>query len=697
MQAVAENMVDAAKEYLDAGNCVLPALRGEKRPAVGQWSRYKRRRPTDAEISTWFAEDHDAICIICGQVSGNGELLDFDEGGELFDAWAAKIPLELFAKLVIETTQRGGRHVYYRCQGAVSGNMKLAQRRSGEKTITLIETRGEGGLFLCAPTDGYEIIQGDFCNPPVLSEEERGKLLMAAWELNECPSVIVDGPGRSCNSGQTNAIQGKVVDSADALADRPGDDFNKRGDVREILRQYGWKLIRGGENEHWCRPGKESGTSATLKDRVFYVFSTNAEPFESCKGYSPFAVYTLLACNGDYELAASKLGESGFGSDSLPKCVSGVDISSLVGNFGKAVTCTSEPGSSDVVTLSIPNQTNQPPRIKLIRADQIEMRPPNWLLRGMLEQDTLALIFGDPGCGKSFLAIDWACRVATGTPWRDHEVKDGTVIYIAGEGQQGFGRRIAAWQKHNGVSLTEKPLYVGPAVAISDPRSLLDLLTAIEEVGKPSLIVIDTLARCFGGGDENSTQDMTQFISACDALRLRYGCTVLVIHHTGHGDKNRARGAIALKAALDAEYRLVKVGDDQAMLTTTKMKDAEDPEPVQLDFVEVELSDVVDDFGHPATSVAMDVVSADISGILAQAKESGRRGKWQKRGLEIVRRLMKESEDGWVDISDWRAVCGELGMVRQNQFRVLASLEEYGEIIKQDDRITVPNSDYFSP
>ena len=330
MRVVTYGLVDVAKEYLDAGNCVLPAMRTEKRPAIGQWSKYKRRRPTDAEISTWFERDHDAICILCGEVSGNGELLDFDEGGELFDAWAAKIPPELFAKLVIETTQRGGRHVYYRCQGPVSGNTKLAQRRSGNKTITLIETRGEGGLFLCAPTNGYEILQGDFCNPPVLSEEERETLLMAAWELNECPLVIVDGPGRSCDSSQTNAIQGKWAERPDGSADRPGDDFNRRGDVREILKQAGWKCVRGGENEHWCRPGKESGTSATLKDRVFYVFSTNAEPFESIKGYSPFAVYTLLTCGGDYDLAATMLRGLGFGSDLLPDSVSGVDISGIV-------------------------------------------------------------------------------------------------------------------------------------------------------------------------------------------------------------------------------------------------------------------------------------------------------------------------------------------------------------------------------
>jgi len=67
----------------------------------------------------------------------------------------------------------------------------------------------------------------------------------------------------------------------------------------------------------------------------------------------------------------------------------------------------------------------EPRRLRLTRADQIEMRPPDWLLRGMLERDTLALIFGDPGCGKSFLAIDWASRIATGTPWRGHAVQGG--------------------------------------------------------------------------------------------------------------------------------------------------------------------------------------------------------------------------------------------------------------------------------
>ncbi len=85
------------------------------------------------------------------------------------------------------------------------------------------------------------------------------------------------------------------------------------------------------------------------------------------------------------------------------------------------------------------------------------------------------------------------------------------------------------------------------------------------------MIVLDTLARNFGGGDENGTPGHEPLVLACDAVRNHYGCTVLVVHHSGHADKSRARGAIALKAALDAEYRLSN--EVTLLLTATKMKE----------------------------------------------------------------------------------------------------------------------------
>jgi hypothetical protein len=334
------------------------------------------------------------------------------------------------------------------------------------------------------------------------------------------------------------------------------------------------------------------------------------------------------------------------------------------------------------------SESSSPQRLQLTRADQIEIRPPDWLLRGIVERDTLALVFGDPGSGKSFLAIDWACRIATGTPWRGHGVQCGPVVYVAGEGQQGLGRRIRAWQEYSGVSLTGVPLYVAPVVAIPDAGRLAELTAAIEgQAEPPALIVLDTLARCFGGGDENSTQDMSRFVSACDSIRRRYGCTVLVVHHTGHADKNRARGAIALKAALDAEYRLTK--DGSLLLTATKMKDAETPAPVAMELATVDLPGVVDDYGNPVTSAAIEVIDADTGAIVSKAKTIRTRGRWQDVGFAVARRLVAAGDDGCVSIDAWRDECQAAGMVRQNQHRVLDALVNRDEIIVTDGQLSL--------
>ena len=320
-------LFDAAADYLAAGLCVLPAKRAEKRPAVGQWKRYRERLPTAAELSAWFANGPDAVCIVCGAVSGDAEMIDFDAGGELFGAWAGRIAPELMARLAVETTQRGGRHVFYRCEAPVCGNMKLAQRRAGDKTVTLIETRGEGGLFLCTPTAGYEAVQGNLSAPPVLTETERDALLTAAWELNEYVPEPVGGDGCDHKVDAAGSVKGDRVKPSHSDGERPGDDFNRRGDVRAVLERAGWVRVREGENEYWRRPGKNEGWSATLKERVFYVFSANAAPFEPNRAYAPFSVYALLTQGGNYERAACELRREGYG-EAVPG--GGADISALV-------------------------------------------------------------------------------------------------------------------------------------------------------------------------------------------------------------------------------------------------------------------------------------------------------------------------------------------------------------------------------
>jgi hypothetical protein len=145
---------------------------------------------------------------------------------------------------------------------------------------------------------GYSLEQGSLTEIPVLTPQEREILLETAWSLNEyLPTADVP------------------ADSQFVPENRPGDDFNNRGDIRALLIKHGWTLVKKAENELWRRPGKANGWSASLKDKSFYVFSGNAAPLEPNRAYSPFAVYAWLEFGGDFEMAARMLRQQGYGDD----------------------------------------------------------------------------------------------------------------------------------------------------------------------------------------------------------------------------------------------------------------------------------------------------------------------------------------------------------------------------------------------
>ena len=308
--------VETALSYWRAGLSVLPATKAQKRPSIGSWKKWSARLPAEVEVEAWFANSPDAVCIVAGSVSGNLECIDFDAHGELFPKWKDSIAPEVFERLVVERTPSGGFHVLYRSDTSVPGNRKLAQgMRAGKKT-TLIETRAEGGLFLCAPTEGYELIQGEFTRLAVLGQEARESLLVSAEALNECMDEV---PVKSPTQGENLAFLLK-----------PGDDWCARGDIRPILAAHGWNYLgtKQDGNELWQRPGKTGdGNSATFNGSVFCVFSTNAAPFEA-KGYSKFQVYAILEHNGDFTAAAMALLEMGYGRADDPS--TGVDISGIL-------------------------------------------------------------------------------------------------------------------------------------------------------------------------------------------------------------------------------------------------------------------------------------------------------------------------------------------------------------------------------
>jgi len=214
-------------------------------------------------------------------------------------------------------------------------------------------------------------------------------------------------------------------------------------------------------------------------------------------------------------------------------------------------------------------------------------KPVSWLIKDILDENALAQVFGDPGTMKSFVAIDVGLCIATGRDWHGYSVrKHGPVFYIAGEGHAGISRRLRAWEIAHEASIKGVPFFVSDRPAqFLDERSAEEVVAAVDELiesyGTPVLVIIDTLNRNFGPGNESDTADMTSFISCVDdKLRCRYRCTVMIVHHTGLKEKSRARGSMALTAALDWEYRLSQGANEIRLLTNTKVKDHEPPLPI---------------------------------------------------------------------------------------------------------------------
>jgi putative DNA primase/helicase len=326
------NLWQAASDRLGARLSAYPAIRAEKHPKTS-WGEFQQRRMELSEVPTHF-NGADAICIICGAVSENLTVLDFDDRGSCFEAWGQKVVgvnPTLMDSLVREKSPSDGDHIYVR--SSICGTSeKLAKRivptdgpdevtingkqykpkqdkASGQwyAEITLIETKAEGGLILCDPTPGYRVIQGSLLAIPEITPEQLRFLLDCARSFDETPKPVESKP---------KAEYRKVESTADDAT--PWGDFNSRGDVRAVLERSGWRKTRdslpGDDNEHWTRPGKTAGTSATLNsERLFYVFSSNASPFDEGQAYNPFQVFMMLEHGGDQKAAGRALAELGYG------------------------------------------------------------------------------------------------------------------------------------------------------------------------------------------------------------------------------------------------------------------------------------------------------------------------------------------------------------------------------------------------
>ncbi len=291
------------------------------------------------------------------------------------------------------------------------------------------------------------------------------------------------------------------------------------------------------------------------------------------------------------------------------------------------------------------------------RIGDLEIKSPEWIIDGLFEKDSTSILFGDPGTGKSFIALDIGASVASGTDFHTQGTSlQGPVIYVCGEGRNTIARRCRAWSIKNECNLNNQPFFIlNTPIQLLDDKSLIplkqSLINIADQEGDPILIIIDTWNR-LSGGDENSNSDAAKAIAALDKLRAPYGCSVLIVHHSGHSEKQRARGASALNGAVDNSFKVERKNtESEIIMTNTKCKDGKPSKPMAFDLIDVDLG-IKDEHGRSIESAALSMVDYVKP---EKAQNHIFRGKVQQ-SLDILKTLIEDT-DNKVTTNIWKERC----------------------------------------
>lgn len=292
--------------------------------------------------------------------------------------------------------------------------------------------------------------------------------------------------------------------------------------------------------------------------------------------------------------------------------------------------------------------TNLPPRPELIR--------------NVISKGGMSVPYGESGCTKTFFAQNTALHLALGWEWNGCPVERCGVLYIAAEGGKGsITPRLIAFKAHHGIFDEGEFHFITEPPDLCNSSEDVDAIIAEAKQLKAGLIVIDTLSRCLGGGNENGPEDMGRFVGNCDRIRHETGAHVMIVHHTGKDGSRGARGHSLLRAATDTEIEIKR--DDTtkvATATITKQRDGESGQvfPYRLKVIEIG----TDEFGDAITSCVIEPCEGEAS----KPVQRGPAGQ-AKIALDLLRNAVAEHGEAFtpggnfkgtfrsISVGHWRA------------------------------------------
>lgn len=333
------------------------------------------------------------------------------------------------------------------------------------------------------------------------------------------------------------------------------------------------------------------------------------------------------------------------------------------------------------------NNDNNSDLFEFVGADYIRNMPPiDWVIgegdKGIITQHGLSVMYGAPGAGKSFVALDMALSICTGTPWQGIPTRQGKVLYIAGEGVGGLGKRLKAWEAHNGVREGGNLKVLPIAVNFREQSEVEKLMRSIDAVGDGwTAVFVDTVARSLVGADENSATELGLWVAAADSLKAHCKCALIGIHHSGKDSTRGMRGSSALLGAVDTSLAVTK-DEDLVYMRCEKQKDAEPADEQVFQMTDVALID--------GSSIVLTRLDGEKP---AKKKRPRALSINQQLALEALRNVVIDTGNKVVSASLWheehRQKCPDLARQRAGEAR--HALIEAGLVAADKNKVWLVN------